>query len=115
VGPRAGLDKVVKRKIPSPRRDSNPDRPARSQSPILIFDILIYLPSGPFPEGSSIQILYALLISPFGLHVQPIVSSRPDVTLLFLPFAFLVTSLLEPDAEVWLLHVPAASSPVLTV
>jgi hypothetical protein len=27
VGPRAGLDKVSKRKIPSPRRESNPDRP----------------------------------------------------------------------------------------
>jgi hypothetical protein len=24
VGPRAGLDAVVKRKIPSPRQDSNP-------------------------------------------------------------------------------------------
>jgi hypothetical protein len=32
VGPRAGMDAVVKRKIPSPRRESNPDRPARSQS-----------------------------------------------------------------------------------
>jgi hypothetical protein len=33
VGPRAVLDAVVKRKIPSPRRESNPrtpDRPARS-------------------------------------------------------------------------------------
>jgi hypothetical protein len=30
VGPRAVLDAVVKRKIPSPRRKSNPDRPARS-------------------------------------------------------------------------------------
>jgi hypothetical protein len=32
VGPRAGLDAVSKRKIPSPRRDSNPYHPARSQS-----------------------------------------------------------------------------------
>jgi hypothetical protein len=32
VGPRAGLDTVSKRKVPSPRRESNPDRPARSQS-----------------------------------------------------------------------------------
>jgi hypothetical protein len=32
VGPRAGLDTAVKRKIPSSRRKSNPDRPARSQS-----------------------------------------------------------------------------------
>jgi hypothetical protein len=30
VGPRAILDAVVKRKILSPRRESNPDRPARS-------------------------------------------------------------------------------------
>jgi hypothetical protein len=29
-GPRAGLDAVVKREIPSPCRDSNPDHPARS-------------------------------------------------------------------------------------
>jgi hypothetical protein len=27
VGPRAGLDTVSKRKIPSPYRDSNPDNP----------------------------------------------------------------------------------------
>jgi hypothetical protein len=31
VDPRADLDLVSKRKIPSPRRESNPDRPARSQ------------------------------------------------------------------------------------
>jgi hypothetical protein len=30
VGPRAVLDAVAKRKIPSTRRESNPDRPARS-------------------------------------------------------------------------------------
>jgi hypothetical protein len=30
VGPRAVLDTVVKRKIPSPLRESNPDRPSRS-------------------------------------------------------------------------------------
>jgi hypothetical protein len=30
VGPRAGLDAVVKRKIPSPLRESNPDHPVRS-------------------------------------------------------------------------------------
>jgi hypothetical protein len=30
MGPRTGLDPVVKRKIPSPCRESNPDRPARS-------------------------------------------------------------------------------------
>jgi hypothetical protein len=29
---RAGLDAVAKRKFPSPRSDSNPDHPARSQS-----------------------------------------------------------------------------------
>jgi len=29
VGPRAGLDAVTKRKIPSPRRESNPDHPDR--------------------------------------------------------------------------------------
>jgi hypothetical protein len=28
VGPRAVLDAVVKRKFPSPRRESSPDRPA---------------------------------------------------------------------------------------
>jgi hypothetical protein len=28
MGPRAGLDTVAKRKIPSPCRESNPDRPA---------------------------------------------------------------------------------------
>jgi hypothetical protein len=28
VGPRAGLDTVVKRKIPNPRRESNLDHPA---------------------------------------------------------------------------------------
>jgi len=27
MGPRAGLDLVVKRKIPSPRRESKPDHP----------------------------------------------------------------------------------------
>jgi hypothetical protein len=32
VGPRAVLDAVVKRKIPSTRRESNPDRPACSQA-----------------------------------------------------------------------------------
>jgi hypothetical protein len=32
VGPRGGLDAVVKRKIPNPRRESNPDRPARSSA-----------------------------------------------------------------------------------
>jgi hypothetical protein len=31
VGPRAGLDAMVKRNIPNPCRDSNPDHPARSQ------------------------------------------------------------------------------------
>jgi hypothetical protein len=30
VGPRTALDAVVKRGIPSPCRDSNPDRPERS-------------------------------------------------------------------------------------
>jgi hypothetical protein len=30
MGPRAGLDMVVKRKGPSPCRESNPDRPAHS-------------------------------------------------------------------------------------
>jgi hypothetical protein len=30
MGPRAVLDAVVYRKIPSTRRESNPDRPARS-------------------------------------------------------------------------------------
>jgi hypothetical protein len=30
VGPRAGPERVAKRKIPSPRRESNPDRQARS-------------------------------------------------------------------------------------
>jgi len=30
VDSRAGLDAVVKRKIPSPCRDLNPDHPARS-------------------------------------------------------------------------------------
>jgi hypothetical protein len=32
VGPRAGLDMVLKRKIPSPHQESNPDHPACSQS-----------------------------------------------------------------------------------
>jgi hypothetical protein len=31
VGPRAGLDMMSKRKIPSPRRKLNPDRLARNQ------------------------------------------------------------------------------------
>jgi hypothetical protein len=44
VGSRAGLNVVSKRKIPSPRRESNPDRPALSQSipteiSLLILDI----------------------------------------------------------------------------
>jgi hypothetical protein len=30
MGPRAVFDAMVKRKIPSPRRESNPDCPARS-------------------------------------------------------------------------------------
>jgi hypothetical protein len=33
VSPRAVLDAVVKRKIPSTRRESNPDLPARSPAP----------------------------------------------------------------------------------
>jgi len=32
VGSRTVLDAVVKRKIPNPRRESNPDRPARKLS-----------------------------------------------------------------------------------
>jgi hypothetical protein len=32
VGPTAGLDAVVKRKIPSPYREMNPNRPSRSQT-----------------------------------------------------------------------------------
>jgi hypothetical protein len=32
VGPRAVLDAVVKRKIPSPHQESNPDRPTRSSA-----------------------------------------------------------------------------------
>jgi hypothetical protein len=32
VGPRAGLDTEARGKILSPRRGSNPDRPARSQT-----------------------------------------------------------------------------------
>jgi hypothetical protein len=36
VGPRAVVDAVVKRKIPSPRRESNPDHPVRSLVSILI-------------------------------------------------------------------------------
>jgi hypothetical protein len=32
VGPRAGLDAVTKRNLPSTRRESNHERPTRSQS-----------------------------------------------------------------------------------
>jgi hypothetical protein len=35
VGPRAGLDAGARRKIISPHRGSDPDRPARSQDTIL--------------------------------------------------------------------------------
>jgi hypothetical protein len=34
VGPRAVRDVVVKRKIPSPRRESNPRTPMRNENPI---------------------------------------------------------------------------------
>jgi hypothetical protein len=33
VGPRAGLGAMEKRNIPSPHRDSNPDRPTRIPAP----------------------------------------------------------------------------------
>jgi len=39
VGHRVGLGVVAKRKIPSPRRVSHPDRPARSQVAKLRGDI----------------------------------------------------------------------------
>jgi hypothetical protein len=35
VGPKTGPDAVVKRKIPSPCRESNPDLPARIIAPLL--------------------------------------------------------------------------------
>jgi len=38
MGPRAGMDAMVKRKIPTPYRESNPHHPARS--PALILTIL---------------------------------------------------------------------------
>jgi hypothetical protein len=44
VGPTAGLDAVVKRKIPSPRWDSNRNRPARSQS-LYRLSYLVYIKS----------------------------------------------------------------------
>jgi hypothetical protein len=46
MGPRAGLDVVSKRKIPSPRRESNRDRPTRLVSYLKgkIVPVLNYAP-----------------------------------------------------------------------
>jgi hypothetical protein len=51
MGTRAGLDAVEKRKIPSHRRESNPDRPARSQS---LYQ-LSYPRAGKYVKFSSVQ------------------------------------------------------------
>jgi len=51
VGPRAGLDAVEKREIPSPCRELNPDRPARS-----LVSILTELPRFPILEDKPVII-----------------------------------------------------------
>jgi hypothetical protein len=67
VGPRTSLDAVSKRKIPSPRRDSNPDHPARSQSP--------YWPSYSYsdvPDSRSFHVTYPFqveVLSPINIFI----------------------------------------------
>jgi hypothetical protein len=56
MGPRAGLDAVGKRNITNPRRESNPDRPARSLVSQVVSKILPsfhVLPSSSFIITSS--------------------------------------------------------------
>jgi hypothetical protein len=83
VGPRAVLDAVVKRKIPSPRRESNRRTPIihvcicpYSESDesslrlptlptvILFSHLRLGLPSDHIPSGFPNKILYTFLISP---------------------------------------------------
>jgi hypothetical protein len=60
VSPGAGLDTVSKRKIPSPRRESNPDRPLRSLVAIptelsrLLFNFVLVgkVPTATFAEST---------------------------------------------------------------
>jgi hypothetical protein len=61
VGPRAGLDAVVKRKIPSCCRDSNPHHPARSST---MHHWAI--PAAPAPA----QLLQQLVLTTLSLHVM---------------------------------------------
>jgi hypothetical protein len=76
VGPRAVLEAVVKRRIPSPRRESNPRTPIvqlvaqRYTDWAIIRSILklssnlrLRLPSGLFPSGFPNKMLYVFLIS----------------------------------------------------
>jgi hypothetical protein len=58
VGPRAGLETVLKRKIPSPLRDSNPDRPARSQ--VANTNALIFMPWIGRLKGTSNDLICRL-------------------------------------------------------
>jgi hypothetical protein len=41
VGPKAGLDAVAKRKIPNPRRESNPQTPISSPQPVAMGRIIL--------------------------------------------------------------------------
>jgi hypothetical protein len=54
VGPKAGLDTVVKRKIPGPRQGSNPDHPARS---------LVAIPTEPSRLSSFVSRFVSLPIA----------------------------------------------------
>jgi hypothetical protein len=65
VGPRTVLDAVVKRKIPSPRRESNPrnpDRPARR--PVAIPTELSQLPRINFRSAALSQSFYGIIPAP---------------------------------------------------
>jgi hypothetical protein len=95
VGPRAVVDAMVKRKIPSPRRESNPRTPIvqpvasalyrlsyhGSSHPIYLISILIlsYLRLGLrislFPLGFATRTFCTFVVFPCALHAPPISSS----------------------------------------
>jgi hypothetical protein len=64
VGPRAVLDAVVKRKIPSPRRESNP------RTPIVQPVVQLYKGSETILLNSVIRIHIYIFIPLFGIFIR---------------------------------------------
>jgi hypothetical protein len=62
VGPRAGLDAVPNRKIPSPRRESNPDHPIVNLAKCINY-ALFYVILFPFSEVKVGQTFTETLIN----------------------------------------------------